>query len=119
LVESKHRMDMKFSKIEGSSELIKAIEMKNWSFARETEGDTYKQFRAYLQSKKPFEYHFNGNIHSQVKERFQELFTDIDIVEDLWDVNPQFFKGFPDVQAVVDGANANKLIGHSILNFVK
>ncbi len=56
-----------------------------------------------------------------MKDSFQNLFKDLPKATELYNANPIFFNnfGFQSLSQLTGAANANQLISHPILNFVK
>ena len=120
-IETGHRLDLLFEKLDGVRKLEKAVEMKNWSAARSITGSTFSQFKAYIKSGNLFEYYFSDGLSTVMKRRFQDVFKQADKVDELWEANENFFRqaGFQSVDEIVDAANLGQLVNNPILNFIK
>lgn len=120
-IETNHRLDVQMSKFEGGQEIEKSLEMKNWSGPRSIIGTTFDQFKAHIISGKKFEYFFSEGLQQGMKTSFQNMYKNSSKVQELWDLNSNYFESFgiPNPQALVNAANAGTLINHPILNFIK
>ena len=90
-------------------------------------GDTYNQFKAYIESGHEFRYYFNNGLSDAMKTKFQNVFKNQTKMQELWNINSDFFKQFKlpngqnisSWQQVKQLADNNLLINHEMLNFIK
>lgn len=117
-----HRLDFKFIDVNNPT-IEKLIETKNWATPYSmTLPKNYSQFKAYVSSDIKFEYWFKGNA-TQMKNKFQTLFTYDTKVTELWIENSNFFtsKGYNSIQQIVNDATNGYLVSNNspLLGFIK
>jgi hypothetical protein len=120
-IETGHRVDLLLHRYEGSVEVFKSVEMKNWSAARSVSGGTFEQFNAHITGGSHFEYYFSDAARAGMKNSFQNVFADASKANELFMANSIFFESklimsVPDLQIL---AAQGKLIDHPILGFIK
>ena len=101
---------------------FKSVEMKNWSSARSVSGSTYNQFKAYVKSGNVFEYHFSNGLGAAMKENFQNVFKDAAKANELFKVNPSFFRNQNIANPTIlnNLANQGQLLNHrTFMSFVR
>ena len=120
-IATKHKLDLLLEKIENGVKVQKSIEMKNWKKAYSIVGDTYEQFKAYIFSKREFDYYFSDGIQDAMKKQFQNVFKNSAKATELFAANPSFFKSLSNditsAAKLVAKANNGELV--DLINWVK
>ena len=118
-IETKHKLDLLFEKTENGRTTKRSIEVKNWANAN-TVG--YEQFKAYIESGHEFWYYFNNGLGDAMKTKFQNIFKNPAKAQELFDLNPNFFRNLSpgninNADDLINMANDNTLKNH--INWIK